>query len=422
MLRKILLGLDIICLVISIAIGIDYSCYVANIKYVNDTKTVILDDIITLNCEDKNININEENIKESYTKEFEVSNLTDKDTNFNIYLDNIVNSYDKDLVYELYNEEKLIVSRSVAPTNQKAYIKLNIELKAAESKKYKLVFYINNKDGKNDDYYKDKKFEAYIQINSLKINSEIKTATNYLIENNEIKNDGDSNDGLYKITDNDKTIYNYKGNVHNNYVSFNDELWRIVRINEDGSIRIIKNSNIVESIKFNDDSKSDTSSNYLTSNIKNRLNGYYNDVLKKYESMITMQNYCLNIDVVRNDNYKIAETVKNTSEYNPVVICNDSNKNVVGLLSYNDIIFAGLNYNSQLDNYLLDTDSVNTWLSTKAGVNNYNNDHYVWYLDKNSIKDTSVTSENSIRPVINLKATLNMSGNGTIEEPYIFSE
>ena len=105
MLRKILLGLDIICLVISIAIGIDYSCYVANIKYVNDTKTVILDDIITLNCEDKNININEENIKESYTKEFEVSNLTDKDTNFNIYLDNIVNSYDKDLVYELYNEE-----------------------------------------------------------------------------------------------------------------------------------------------------------------------------------------------------------------------------------------------------------------------------------------------------------------------------
>ena len=420
MLRKFLLGLDLISLIIAIAIGLDYSYYVANIKYVNDTKTVILDDIITLKCEDKNININKDNIKESYVKEFEVTNLTDKDTNFNILLDDIINSYENNLVYELYNDETLAVSKTIAPVNQKNYVKLNIALKPAETKKYKLIFSINNKDNNPEEYFNDKSFSANIQINSLQINSEIKTATNYLIANNEIKNVIEDADGLYKLSDGDKNIYYYKGNVLNNYVSFNNELWRIIRINEDGSIRIVKNDNISENIKFSDESKSENSNNYFTSNIKNKLNGYYNEVLKQYETMLTVQDYCINLDVVRNDNYKIAETVKNVNEYNPVISCNDQNKNMIGLLSYNDVILSGLNYNVQKDNYLLNTENINTWLSTKAGVNNYSNEHYVWYLDKNSIKDTSVISENSIRPVINLKATLNAKGSGTIEDPYIF--
>ena len=419
MLRKLFLGIDAICLITAIIIGIDYSYYIANIKYVDNTKTVILDDIITLNCDDPNININNENIKEGYEKDFEVTNLTDKDTTFNIYLSDISNTYENNLVYELYNEEKLVVSKTVALQNGKNYVKINIDLKSGDTKKYKIKFILNNKENIPEEYFADKSFNAYLRINSLKINSEIKTATNYILASNVINTD-DTSDGLYKMADYDKVIYYYKGNVLNNYVSFNDELWRIVRINADGSIRIVKNDNISENIRYNDEAKKDDSSDYFASNVKNKLSIYYNEVLKKYDTMLTSQDYCLNLNVVRNDNYKNAETDKNINEYSAIISCDDQNKNIVGILSYNDVILAGLNYNSSKESYLLNTENVNTWLSTKAGVNNYN--HYVWYLDKNSIKDTSVTSENSIRPVINLKSTLNITGTGTQEDPYIFIE
>ena len=423
-LRKFLIGIDAIGLIIGIIIGIDYSYYIANIKYVDNTTTVILDEVVTLNCKDKEININNENIniKDTYEKEFEVTNLSDKETFFNILLDDVVNNYEGHLIYELYNEDKLIVSNTVAPLNGKNYIKLNVGLKAAESKKFKIRFNLNNKDNKEDEYFADKSFNAILQINSLTINSEIKTATNYLLANNNIYDTSSKEYGLYKMYENDKVIYYYKGNVNNNFVKFNDEMWRIVRINEDGSIKIIKNDNTSDAISFSDDKTSDTAGSYFTSNVKNRLNGYYNEIVKNYESMLVAQDYCLNLTVVRNDNYKIAETDKSINDYNIVIKCSDQNKSLIGVLSYNDAVLAGLNYNVQHDNYLLDTNNVNTWLSTSAGVNNYNNDHYVWYLDKNSIKDTSVSSENSIRPVINLKATLNLVGSGTIEDPYIFSE
>ena len=45
--------------------------------------------------------------------------------------------------------------------------------------------------------------------------------------------------GLYATQDDDGTTYFYRGNVQNNYVSFARFIWRIVRINGNGSIRLI---------------------------------------------------------------------------------------------------------------------------------------------------------------------------------------
>ena len=45
--------------------------------------------------------------------------------------------------------------------------------------------------------------------------------------------------GLYKTEDDYGTSYFYRGTVKNNYVSFAGFIWRIVRINGDGSIRLI---------------------------------------------------------------------------------------------------------------------------------------------------------------------------------------
>ena len=49
----------------------------------------------------------------------------------------------------------------------------------------------------------------------------------------------DETDGLYAADDDDGTSYYYRGAVRNNYVSFAGFMWRIIRRNGDGSIRLI---------------------------------------------------------------------------------------------------------------------------------------------------------------------------------------
>ena len=50
-----------------------------------------------------------------------------------------------------------------------------------------------------------------------------------------------SDKGIYQSTDNDGITYFYRGNISNNYVKFADNYWKVVRINGDGSIRLIYN-------------------------------------------------------------------------------------------------------------------------------------------------------------------------------------
>lgn len=50
-----------------------------------------------------------------------------------------------------------------------------------------------------------------------------------------------TNDGLYETEDEMGKSYYYRGAVTNNYLKFADKWWRIVRINGDGTIRIIYN-------------------------------------------------------------------------------------------------------------------------------------------------------------------------------------
>ena len=75
---------------------------------------------------------------------------------------------------------------------------------------------------------------------------QVKTLNNAILTNNEV-NEGTPNfastattdEGVYKTEDNLGTSYYFRGAVTNNYVQFAGYYWRIIRINGDGSIRII---------------------------------------------------------------------------------------------------------------------------------------------------------------------------------------
>ncbi len=72
---------------------------------------------------------------------------------------------------------------------------------------------------------------------------EIDPVTNRLIRGDTLKTrlgeTASNNPGLYATTDEDGESYYYRGAVQNNYVSYANKIWRIVRRNGDGSVRMI---------------------------------------------------------------------------------------------------------------------------------------------------------------------------------------
>ena len=99
------------------------------------------------------------------------------------------------------------------------------------------------------------------------------------------KNDGST---LEKITDNGELDYRYRGINPNNYIWFNDELWRIIGVFDQNShgipgknlVKIIRNDSIGQYI-FDDDQSVNSygRNNFPTSDIYKLLNNaYYNSL------------------------------------------------------------------------------------------------------------------------------------------------
>ena len=66
------------------------------------------------------------------------------------------------------------------------------------------------------------------------------TAGEWVLDNTDIVTSGD---GLYK-DDYENGRYFYKGKVPNNYIVFNNEMWRIISVEKDNSLKIIKDGSI----------------------------------------------------------------------------------------------------------------------------------------------------------------------------------
>ena len=84
-------------------------------------------------------------------------------------------------------------------------------------------------------------------------------------------NQGDGTKGIYGAEDEFGTSYYFRGTVENNYVKFGNFYWRIIRINGDGSIRMIYAGTSAHANGYNDISVSDMSIGVTA------LNSSYND-------------------------------------------------------------------------------------------------------------------------------------------------
>ena len=225
-------------------------------------------------------------------------------------------------------------------------------------------------------------------------------------------------EGLYKIGES----HIFRGETLNNYLLLNDKLWRIIKINGDGTVRIIEVKRTESSPwdnRYNIDKRSnlginDFISNNINSRIKNKLEDIYNsdkyfkDDIKAY---FATQDLC------------IGKRSEKDEVNNYLMECNEVIEDqVFGLIYASEYIQASLDPNCENIksnsctnyNFLARLDSA-TWTLTA----DKDTSHKAFKLDYGlSLSNTSSTSGVSLVGHLN-KNVLYKEGQGTKLDPYI---
>ena len=232
--------------------------------------------------------------------------------------------------------------------------------------------------------------------------------------------------GLYvsNLTNSGNNTYYFRGNVDNNNVSFAGMNWKIVRINEDDSIRIILDSPIDKNQKYTyNSSKNKENMYYNESDVKPVLDSWYTENLNEYDSKISYSNYCSEIHALWDRTWSSDKgTVYN--QYNPTFKCDDplyTYNLKVGLINYDETVFAGAYYGKQNDKYYLYTGYA-YWTMSTAGYYDSSYGSATWVVGTSGTfawnyfyaRDSYI-----IRPVINLSSNVAVEGHGTSSDPYV---
>ena len=293
--------------------------------------------------------------------------------------------------------------------------------------------------------------------NSTTLGSEVTTFTSVSGENEHVLNTAPDDYG---------TSYYFRGNVIDNYVSFADKVWRIVRINGDKTVRLILQEydrfcseypkysaiNVNAGVGYmygdvNGDTYDETHANINNSNIKLTVDNWFKDNLKtNYSNYLADTLFCGDKTlyegdgIAKNKTYysayarnflnstptlKCAENASdNYSRYSVTKIKLASGKETngnltypIGLLTIDEATFAG-NYKDTITtgNYLY-TD--NEWHTMSPYGLDTHGPAVFSVTDGIDISWFSWRCQAHSRPVINLKNDLIVeSGDGTKDNPY----
>lgn len=224
----------------------------------------------------------------------------------------------------------------------------------------------------------------------------------------------ETGDGLYAYNDE----YIFRGELVNNYVSFADKEWRIIKINNDNTIRMIETTirdEIVWDNRYNVDTKSKEGINdFSVSRIKDSLEELYNNEEEfndNDKSHIVAQNLC------------IGKRSRTDSSLNGSTECSQKYDNfMIGLLQVNEYALASLDKNctnpeaKACQNYNYFSEHKNSYWSITANAEKTNK----VYKFVNTPIVTSANNRARIRAVINIDANSTfINGDGTKENPYV---
>ncbi len=225
----------------------------------------------------------------------------------------------------------------------------------------------------------------YYSKQNQKLKEESQTLNGFIVSNNPIV--GGDADGLHH----DSIGYYFKGNIENNYVLYANRLFRVIRVNEDNSVRMISADYVAIFPWGNQSTYNDSNVYHWLNMTDEKTSGIYYKTFPKADKYLDKMNY--SVEIVSDDK---ATPSKNTFD------------SYFSLLSPTDYILAG-GKNSYLNNgklfYLL-------------GLTDKNSNIYV--DEDGSIQQCDSTDGYGVRPVITLKAnTVVSTGDGTSTNPYV---
>ena len=251
-------------------------------------------------------------------------------------------------------------------------------------------------------------------------------------------------------------VYYFAGNPTDNWVQFAGFWWRIIRINGDGTIRMIyqgasanttgtgtqigtssfnssDNNNMYVGFKYTSGQVHGTGTN---STILNKLNTWYqNNLAGKAEYIDENVGFCGDRRISNGSG--IGTTGTDYQSYtrfnnnNPSFKCGNKsdlyttsgsstgNKSLqypIGLLTADEALFAGIpKMGSGRNNYLYTGQEYWTMSPRRFSIGLA----YVFMVSVNGeLNWTSLTINNGMRPVINLRADVGLTGSGTTSDPF----
>ena len=325
-----------------------------------------------------------------YTIKLEMIEGNEVDTkyiNYQICKDNAKNCEDINTLSNVENsyiyKDLLSPKKENEQTNPSVYyflrIWINNQYKENESKNIKLKVVVDVKNANGDLDNKNTLAGAILSNKNININNENPDLT--VIETEE--------KGLYKTKDNYGISYYFRGNTNYNYVTLANMCFRVLRIEGDGSTKLVLHN------QNNDCTTEDWNIGNTTFNNESIYTEFKN---KLQTSNLKETIYC------------------NQNNETPTLLCNEENiiKSYVNALSKDELIFAGSIPSTKNDSLFI---KGNYWLITSDNELGYSltNNGSINAIDKN----TELANRPSI--VLN-KDTLITSGKGTQTEPYIVKQ
>jgi len=239
--------------------------------------------------------------------------------------------------------------------------------------------------------------------------------------------------GLYKstATNDGSPTYYFRGAITNNYVEFAGQTWRIVRINEDGTIRLVMQNGINNNTGYEFSLNGDGYTNmyYSNSYTKTQLESWYatNIINKGYEDKLVIGDYyCEQAKAKAGTSFTSGNATMAYwyNAYTPNFKCSiDGNgkgivNSGVGLLTYDELVHAGGYPGTTNSSYYLWNGSTFVSMSP-AGVYDDGRALIYYVLGGGDMGNLWVTGKRVVRPVINLKADTIVSGTGESTDMYV---
>ena len=383
-------------------VGVGYLFYD---KEIHPETDVVVNDELSINYLDGSSVISDGEYR------FSVTNSGDSDVFYRITLTDI-KGMSKDVVYHLTSSDTNVVSEDNHLSEEQNIVLDNILVQSMETQNFTLSVTGNTSTSFRIVVEKIDDIEEYFYMTILNQNEVKESSLTSVGEEVALQDEG-----LIEASDDDGATYYFRGKVNNNYVSFAGLMWRIIRINGDGTVRVILDSAPDALANYNTDVEGFEVLN--DTDLYTSLNSYYDSTLSSYDSYLANTRFCSESGSTDGTYNAYTRIVTNKI---PTFNClGERFTSKIGLISADEFVYAGGLYGKEnTDFYLYNEEIENLWWT--SSLSKSDNDTFYPFLvstEGELVDNVSGSLYRNFRPVISFNRNVMVTGTGTMDDPYV---